>query len=196
MTLNIKLLEHKMLIMKLDDTISNLKTMLPAADFIVTGSFVLAKYGLFDWSKVADLDIILVKPETSAIVVLNRYMKEHPAPTTARLKTTVLPFPNDESQRDGNKVYKVEAAKKPLQAIFLLDRVKIDVFIENDFNEPTLLVDGIKYATVPHIVKAKHMYGRMKDWLQCRDMAALFYKEDEFQAAINKDWQSMLRSDY
>jgi hypothetical protein len=160
-----KLNINKIYAMKFDEIITNLKTMLPAADFIMTGSYVLAEYGLMPWDKVYDLDIILVKPQLSAIVLLNNYMKDHPAPSTSKLKTTVLPFPENESHKDGSKIYKDEKATtvKTLQAIFMFGDTKIDVFIENDFNEPVLVVNGNKYTTVPHILQAKKSYGRMKD---------------------------------
>jgi hypothetical protein len=202
--------------MKFDVVLSNLKTLLPATDFIVTGSYVLAKYGLMPWSKVLDLDIILIKPEVSALHVMNNYMKTFPASSTARLRTTVLPISesisepiikskpvdNDDFDDDEKpmpkfaKVAKAEPQKSALQAIFIFDTVKVDIFIENGFNEPTLLIDGLKHTTVSHILTAKKSYGRMKDWMQCREMSRLFFTEEDFQVAINRDWRSMLKSDY
>jgi hypothetical protein len=198
MTLNIRVLEQKMNIMKFDDTIANLKTMLPAADFIITGSYVLAKYGLMPWDKIYDIDIILVKPEANAVILLNNYMKDHPAPSTSKLKSTVLVVPETEdrsAERIPSKFGKVQS-EKALQAIFMFGDTKVDVFIENGFNEPTLLIGDFKHTTVPHIINAKKSYGRMKDWMQCREMSCMFYIEEEFRAAINKDWRSMLKGDY
>jgi hypothetical protein len=213
MTMNI----NKIYAMKFDETITHLKTMLPAADFIVTGSYVLAKYGLMPWDKVFDLDIILVKPEIPALHVMNSYMKTFPASSTAKLKTTVLPIPeveerpspvkkeakprpddeDDEDVKPAPKFGKVQAmSKSALQAIFKFEDTKIDIFIEDNFNEPTLLIDDIKHTTVPHILAAKKIYGRMKDWMQCREMSRVFYKEEEFQTAINNDWRKMLKSEY
>jgi len=196
MTLNI----YKLKVMKFDTTISNLKTMLPAADFIITGSYVLAKYGLIPWDKVFDLDIILVKPEIPALHVMNNLMKTDPASSTARLKSTVLPIPESEDPEIPANIKTARAAvvkeSSELQAIFKFEDTKIDIFIENNFNESTLLIDGIKHTLVSHILQAKKSYGRMKDWMQCREISHLFYKEEEFQKAINNDWRSMLKSDY
>jgi hypothetical protein len=183
MTLNL----YKIEAMKFETTINNLKNMLPATDFIITGSYVLAKYGLMPWDKVFDLDIILIKPEISA-------------PSTTKLKTTVLPIPEveDPNEKVDNKFGKVAKAQTSslLQAIFKFEDTKIDIFIEDNFSEPTLLIDGIKHTTVSHILKTKKSYGRMKDWMQCREMSRVFYIEEEFRSAINKDWRSMLKSDY
>ena len=205
--------------MKLDETILNLKTMFPAKDFIVTGSFVLAKYGLVSWDSIADLDIILVNPETSTIELLNRYMKDFPAPSTARLQNIPTPvvkaeskkkspdYDDDEEEEEDvvkvsvKKQYKDAGAqavqsKSILQAIFMFDKVKVDVYIENNFSEPTLFVDGIKYTTIPHFIKAKQSYGRMKDWLQCRDMAKILFDGYAFQIMLDGNWKDSLRNDY
>jgi hypothetical protein len=183
--------------MKLDETIATLKTMLPADDFILTGSYVLAKYGLVSWDKVADLDIILVKPNPETIDTLNRFMKDFPAPSTARLKALPVPTPEIEEVKEkpvGKFAKFGIATPSKLQAIFLYNKVKIDVFIEDNFSETTLLIDGIKHATIPHILNAKKMYGRMKDWMQCRDMNRMFYIEEEFQQKLCS-WPDLLRSD-
>jgi hypothetical protein len=190
---------YKLKTMELNATIETLKTMLPAKDFILTGSYVLAKYGLVTWDTVMDLDIILVQPEVVTIEMLNRFMKEHPAPTTARLRSTVLPVPEAPSLRAQVADIKnatVAPVKKALQAIFIFNHVKIDIYIEDDFRETTLLIDGTQHTIVPHIIAAKKTYGRMKDWMQCREMSRMFYKDEEFQIAINRNWRSMLRSDY
>jgi len=205
--------------MKLEDTISDLKLILPAQDFILTGSFVLAKYGLRPWDTVADLDIILVKPEITTIEMLNRLMKERPAVSTAKLNALTVPKikeeshehakyndPDDEDIPVKSKLEKKfgmvakAQTKSVLQAIFLFNHVKVDVFIENDFNEVTLTVElenkmACKLTLIPHIVQAKKGYGKMKDWLQCRDMAKLIFDQTEFdQKLVN--WKDMLRSNY
>jgi len=194
--------------------ISKLRTMFPAKDFIVTGSYVLAEYGLMSMNDVHDLDIILVNPEPSTIEALNRWMKDSPAPSTAKLKTLPIPevkesekkhapvVDDEEDEEEENsyksrhKVMKVEVRQSHLQAIFMFDKTKVDIYIENSFSEPTLLVDGIKYTTIPHIIKAKQSYGRMKDWLQCRDMARTLFVPEQFEAMVNTGWKSALREEY
>jgi hypothetical protein len=151
------------------EIIAKLKTLLPAADFIVTGSYVLAEYGLMPSDRVGDLDIILVKPEPTAVNNLVNLMRDFPAkthPVTGSLY------------------------------IFMDGNVKVDVFVDDKFKERTLLVDGIRYTTVAHIISAKKSYGKMKHWLQLRDMARLFFKEEEFQAMLNNSWKPTLNSDY
>jgi hypothetical protein len=153
------------------EVIAKLKTLLPAADFIVTGSYVLSQYGLIPKDAVADLDIILVKPEPTATFNMLNMMRGFPARTKPPKDSTDM-------------------------AIFMFDDIKVDVFIDDKFKEPTLLVDGIKYSTIPQILKAKKGYGKMKHWLQCRDMARLIFKEEEFQAMLNTTWKSTLNSGY
>ena len=53
-----------------------------------------------------------------------------------------------------------------------------------------------KFTTIPHIIKAKQSYGRMKDWLQCRDMSRLLFVPEAFTALLNSDWKHSLRQDY
>jgi hypothetical protein len=175
--------------MKLDETILTLKIMLPAIDFIVTGSFVLAKYGLVPWDKVIDLDIILVRPENFTIELLNRFMKDNPAPSTAKLRTNPIPIIEETKE-------KVLKSSPFLQAIFMFDHIKVDIFIEPNFSEPTLLVENIKYTTIPHIIAAKKSYGRMKDWLQCRDMSKILFEQQEFVNLLNTNWKDSLKDNY
>jgi hypothetical protein len=78
----------------------------------------------------------------------------------------------------------------------MLDGVKIDIYIENHFMEPTLCIEGINYTLIPHIIQAKQLYGRMKDWLQCRDMARMFFKDEDFRNMLNNNWKSSLRTEY
>lgn len=214
--------------MQLENIISNLKTMLPAQDFILTGSFVLAKYGLRSWDSVQDLDIILVKPEVSTIEMINRYMTEHPAPTTSKCTALSVPeeatkdygeekppmkrkYPHEEIEEEEIEEekpakkksfnYVSKATKSTTLSIFMFDNVKIDIYIENDFNETTLTVElenkmSCKFTTIPHIIKAKQSYGRMKDWLQCRDMSRLLFIPEAFTALLNSDWKHSLREDY
>lgn len=155
------------------DLILKLKTMFPATDFIVTGSYVLAEYGLMDSNNVQDLDIILVNPTPETTEALKRWMTDFPAYSTTKLPKEVN-----------------------CQAIFMFDSVKVDVFTYTNFIEPVLIVDGIKYTTIPHILKAKKSYNRMKDWLQCRDISRMFFKQEEFIETLNTSWKSMLRDNY
>jgi hypothetical protein len=153
------------------EVIAKLKTLLPAAEFIVTGSYVLAEYGLVPKENVADLDIILLKPEPTAVNNLVNLMRDFPART--------------KPPKGVQDMY-----------IFMEGITKVDVFVTDKFKEPTLLVEGVRYATIPHIISAKKSYGKMKHWLQLRDMARLFFKEEDFQTMLNNSWKTTLNSDY
>jgi hypothetical protein len=151
------------------DAILKLKTLLPASDFIITGSYVLSQYGLMPKEMVKDIDIILVKPEPTAVNNMVNFQKDFPAKT------------------------------KPIKSdffIFMFDDIKIDVFVDDNFKESTLLIDGIKHANISYIIKAKMTIGRMKDWLQCRDMARLIFKQEDFEHMLNNKWRQTLNANY
>lgn len=199
------------------NSIDQLKTILVAGDFILTGSYVLAQYGLKNIKDVADLDIILVKPEISTLELLNKLMKEFPCPSTAKINPLVLPedipiptkkkYYHEELEdeveeekpakksafKDGVKLQKDTSHK---MAIFFYNKIKIDIYIQETFSEPFLLIEGIKHTTIPHIIQAKKSYGRIKDWLQCRAMARIFFDKKDFENALDNDWKSLLREDY
>jgi hypothetical protein len=181
------------------EVLLKLKTILSAQDFIVTGSFVLSEFGLIDKKKVSDLDIILVKPEKSTIETINRFMTDFPAKTKPKITESLpkLEVDDDDEVEEKPKLKKV--AQKPhsdVSAIFMFDKVKIDVFVMDSCSYGFITVDGLKYTTIDSIIKAKKSYGRMKDWLQLRDMARNFFKEEEFTTAINGEWGRMLSNKY
>lgn len=155
----------------MQETIKKLKTLLPASKFVVTGSYALSLYGLIDSSFVKDIDIILVKPDAIAIANIENFVKDFPAKTKA----------------NGESI---------LKGIFVLDNIKIDVFVDDKYTESTLCIDGIEYAKVPPIIRAKQSFGRMKDWIQCRAMSRLFFKQEEFESALNEKGLSLLGSSY
>jgi hypothetical protein len=165
--------------------IDHLKTILPAEKLIVTGSFALAQYGLVEEHKVHDLDIILVNPEETTFVILERLMNDNPAKTKP-----LLPL------RDA----KVEKASKPvrdsgLRAIFMQDGVQVDIFIIN-YKDKVCVIDDIPCASLKHIVAEKEKASRIKDWLQLRDMSRRFYKPEDFLNVLNGDWRETLKEEY
>ena len=151
--------------------ILKLKTLLPAEKFIVTGSYALFKYGLTPQANVKDLDIILSKPEPTAVNNMVNLSNDFPAKTKPQKKSSV-------------------------NYIFMVDNIKVDVFTESQYTEDTLSINGVFYSSVAHIISAKKTYGRMKDWLQLRDMARMFFKEEEFQSFLNNSWQQSLNNSY
>lgn len=207
------------------ETILKLRTILPAEQFIVTGSFALAEYGLMDFSVVRDLDIILIKPGIYTMECINRFMKDFPAPTTKNVEMLKIHKPEEEviinppNKEDVKKKRATDhyddfdeeeeevigplrsklgrvatkQTKSETLSIFMYDKIKIDIYTREDFNEPTLLINGLHYATIQHIIVAKQSYGRIKDWLQCREMARKIFNPDLFEKELNRDWKGMLR---
>lgn len=168
--------------------ILKLKTLLPAENFIVTGSYVLSLFGLYGASN--DLDIILVNPTDATKDALNRLMKDFPAKTTIKI-------PKDKTDEDEVEVKKpTKKVMADCYAIFMYDQVKVDVFIETKSTRPFITIDDINYSTIKDIVDAKKGYNRMKDWLQLRDIARIFFKQDEFNAMLNSNWKQTLKQEY
>jgi hypothetical protein len=170
------------------DTILKLKTILLAKDFVVTGSFVLSEYGLVPKTSVMDVDIVLIQPEQSTIDTLNRLMAEYPS------KVKLPSIGQIPEAATGKK----STTKPPLEisASFIFDKVVVDIFIKDTLTYPTINVDGLKYTTIPPILEAKKRYNRMKDWLQCRDMARLIFVPEAFEAMLNTTWRSTLKTEY
>ena len=140
------------------DVLKELKTILPADQFIITGSYALAKYGLTPESRVKDLDIILVNPTEVAKAVVAALQKDFPASTHA-------------------------SGENDLMGIFMLGTYKVDVF--NGSTEPSLEIEGMLYATIPHIIGAKKRQNRLKDWMQLRTISRFFCKAEDFTNFIN-----------
>jgi hypothetical protein len=208
------------------NTLKQLKATLQADRFIITGSFVMAEYGLTDYSQVKDLDIILVNPKLSVFEITENLMKVSPAPTTKQFleirDKNNPPIPAekapasqkknyDDDEDDFDDIHKPMAKKKFAEcvqkktpstlkpvAIFIYNNHKVDIYVEEHFTEPTLNVDGLEYSTIQRIISAKKTINRMKDWLQLRDMARMFFKQEEFDSILNyKDsWKKSLREEY
>jgi hypothetical protein len=129
--------------------------MAKADRIIVTGSTALYKMGLVQ--DVGDLDIILVNPDKVTMDILLFWQKGFPARTKA-------------------------PENSELFSIFTLHKTKVDIFIQKDFQERTIPTNrGYEIATVKHIVKAKMIYKRLKDWLQLRQIASSIFDETKFQ---------------
>ena len=140
------------------EVLKELKTLLPAEKFIVTGSFAFFTYGITPGSVVKDLDIILVNPTESAKEVITNMQKDFPAKTSA-------------------------SGGSDLIGIFMKGSYKVDVF--SRCAEPCLEINGLLYATIPHIIAAKKEHNRLKDWMQLRTISRMFCKAEDFTAFIN-----------
>jgi len=138
----------------MESTIKHFKSLLPCEQFVVTGSYVLALNGLVDMTKVKDLDIILVNPTSESLGIIARLMEDAPAKTKPTGTTS-------------------------LKAILMHDKTKIDFFVV-DKKQSTLQLPDFEIAKVDSIVAAKKSYKRMKDELQLRKIAQLFFNQNEF----------------
>lgn len=145
----------------MEEIIKHYQAILPCQDFIVTGSYVNQMLlGIKDVNP-GDLDIILVKPEASALETLKR-LQEKISPELAsnpNYPTTLFRI------KEGG--------------------LKIDFFIEPTDRAFITLKDNLKVSTLLDTVAVKKSYGRLKDWLQLRKMSRLFFTEDEFQKFLN-----------
>lgn len=144
------------------ETIKRYEAILPCQDFIVTGSYVTNLLLGLPKGEIGDLDIILVNPDTTALEALKR-LQESLSPELA-----------------SNPIY-------PIKMFRIKDSgIKIDFFLESTIREFITLQDGTKVSPILDIVKAKKSYNRMKDWVQLRKMAKLFFIESEFQSFLDK----------
>lgn len=134
--------------------IKHFKTLLPCEQFVVTGSYVLALNGIYDMSRVKDLDIILVNPTPESLGIISRLMDGSPAKT---------------KPKDGSE----------LKAILMHDGIKVDFFVK-DKKQATLQLPDFEIAKVDSIVSAKKSYKRIKDELQLRKMSKLFFDHSDF----------------
>lgn len=149
---------------KVEEIIKNLKLVFDCQHFIITGSVALAKYGLLSWDKVNDIDILLVSPTEVAKEMALKFMEQQPAKAKPKEKT-----------KDSLGLF----------SIFIWQGVKVDIFISK--GEDFLEIDGNKYATIPHIVQAKTVCNRLKDWISLRNIARQFFIESNFQSYLNNN---------
>jgi len=140
------------------DIIKTLKTLLPCEQFVVTGSYALNKFGLSD--KVGDLDIIVVNPTEEALNIMNRMAADFPAKTQFNYKEKGF--------------------------IFMMNDVKVDIFVKKELVVTDITADGVLISTVSHIVKEKKSINRMKDWLQLRKIAGQICNAKEFTDFLDK----------
>jgi hypothetical protein len=140
----------------MEKQIKHLKTILKSEQFVVTGSYALKLLGFKSVSTSGDLDIILVNPPEETKELLARLQNDNPAKTKPTENSSV-------------------------QFIFMLDSIKVDVFILNKKEQGVLHLTDYDIANLHHIVAAKKSYNRIKDFLQLRNLSLeLFNKKDFF----------------
>lgn len=142
------------------EKLKTLKTILPANEFILTGSTALAYHGLAELSASKDLDIILVDPSDSAKEILDRLQKENPNP-----KFT---------------------GKGTLTYSFIYEGIKVDIWVAKvDAKNLLSTPDGIKVSCIQSIVKAKKSYNRPKDWVQLMQLASKIFDGKLFESQLS-----------
>jgi hypothetical protein len=138
------------------------KLVLPAEDFILTGTFALQKLG-FD-VKVKDLDIILVNPKQSTLETLAALEKANPP-------KNLLDYP---TPLENKKIFR-----------FIYEGVEIDVFIHKNLTVTGIQTEcGLKLAPLNHIVNAKKSLGRAKDVVQLLKLSRNIITDEEFNSYV------------
>jgi hypothetical protein len=138
------------------------KTVLPAEDFILTGSFALNQLG-FD-VKVKDLDIALINPKGSTLEVLEELEKANPPKNLISYPTLL----------ENKKIFR-----------FIYEGVEVDVFIyRNLVVTNTQTKCGINIAPVSHIVNEKKKLRRPKDMIQLLSLSKTIITDQEFDSFV------------
>lgn len=151
------------------EAIKHLKVILPADQFLVTGSTALAYLGLIPEESSGDLDIILYNPTEQALETAKALQKGSPAKTSPT-------------------IYPVKSNELGLTGIFELDGVKVDIFCVPTKNMKTLSVESgaFEITSADFIVAAKKSMGRLKDWVQLNFIAKRICGTSEFLTNIEK----------
>lgn len=138
------------------------KLVLPAEDFLLTGTFALQKMGFNIRSK--DLDIILVNPKQSTLELLESLEKANPP-------KNLLDYP---TPLENKGIFR-----------FIHDGVEVDVFIHRKLTvTETQTQCGLKLAPLNHIVKAKKDLGRPKDMVQLLKLSNDIITDNEFNSYV------------
>lgn len=147
----------------MEKIIQHFKTLLPCEQFVVTGSYSFVVMGLAKTA--ADIDIVIVNATPETISILDRLQD------------------SDESKHLKNEY--IGQSKKAYRIMH--NSVKVDIFLDSVKMECFELSSGLSVSTIPATIKAKKSYSRLKDWLQLRTYAELFYKQSEFDAFLNQE---------
>lgn len=144
-------------------TLHHFKTVLPAEDFVATGTFALKTLG-FD-IKVKDLDIVLVKPAMATLEVLENLEKSNPP------KNLLTGYPTALGEK---KVFR-----------FIHEGVELDVFISHKGVPHTVRTGcGIKIADLNYIINAKKGLNRPKDYMQLLKLRDSILTDEEFKTYL------------
>ena len=147
----------------MEKIIQHFKTLLPCEQFVVTGSYSFVIMGLA--KKASDIDIVIVNATPEAISILDRLQD---SVESKHLKNEYI--------GQSKKAYRI-----------MHDSVKVDIFIKNQKMDCFELANGLSIATIPLTIRAKKSYQRLKDWLQLKTYAEIFYKQSEFDAFLKQE---------
>lgn len=140
----------------------HLKTVLPAEDFILTGTFALSQLGF--GVKVKDLDIILVNPAQSTLEVLESLEKANPP-------KNLISYPTNLQNKT---IFR-----------FIYDEVEVDIFIHTESISTHIKTNcGLMVASLKHIVKAKRDMNRPKDIIQLLSLSRELITTEEFDKFV------------
>jgi hypothetical protein len=132
------------------EVLDELKSLIKAEQFVVTGSYALQELGLYD-KKVKDLDVLIYKPDEVSLEVLERLKtKEH----------------NDDYP-DSKVHFKCR-----------LRDTDIDIWITDKLQSTITLSNGLSLAKPFEIAKAKVGYLRLKDVVQLKYIASNIYPDE------------------
>lgn len=142
------------------------KLVLPAEDFILTGTFALSQMGF--GIKVKDLDIVLINPTQSTLEVLESLEKSNPPKNLLDYPTTL----------ENKRMFR-----------FIHEGIEVDVFIYRD-KIPTVIQTqcGLKIAPLYHIIQAKKVLGRPKDYIQLLSLSRKIMSDDEFNSYVKNSF--------
>lgn len=126
--------------MEILESLKQLKVLLKAQQFALTGSFVVNKIGLCD--SYSDIDIVLVNPDKETINVLSELQEKFP-------------------KNDSINTYKSESIYK-----FTYNELKIDAIISNHILDSELTYGEFIISPIDEIVSAKKYYKSPKHMFQ------------------------------
>lgn len=107
---------------------------------------------------IGDLDVILYKPTEETINILKRLDE------------------SGKEQYPGQKMYTLTHEGN-----------KVEIFITSVKEEVVILESGVNISLIKNIIKAKQGYNRLKDWLQLRKIASLFFVNENFNKFLDAE---------
>lgn len=160
----------------METIIQHYKSLLPAEQFILTGSYSFYVMGLVIAKAVTkDIDIILVNPKQEAIANLELLQNSGKSKALAQAN-----YPG------GNKMYRI------IHDIDDSKTVKIDFFIDTQKQPTFKLESGLEVAKINITVNAKKRFNRLKDVLQLKAIAESIYTDTMLKAILEKETSKFL----